>query len=132
MEKTPPFKPGEEKGADKREDPRDLSRIPSELWSSQNSGMPAQRRRKIADKTVGNYMRELGIKAQYVKPYTVTTIRPDLSSRLRNILKEKFNPEEPDAVWCSDITYIWTYEGFVYLTSIMDLYSRKIISWVLM
>ena len=76
-------------------------------------------------------MRELGIKAQYVKPYTVTTIRPDLSSRLRNILKEKFNPEEPDAVWCSDITYIWTYEGFVYLTSIMDLYSRKIISWVL-
>jgi putative transposase len=52
-------------------------------------------------------------------------------SRLRNILKEKFNPEEPDAVWCSDITYIWTYEGFVYLTSIMDLYSRKIISWVL-
>ena len=40
---------------------------------------------------------------------------------------EKFNPEHPDAVWCSDITYIWTYEGFVYLTSIMDLYSRKII-----
>ena len=86
---------------------------------------------KIADKTVGNYMRELGIKAQYVKPYTVTTIEPDQSSRLRNILKEKFNPEEPDAVWCSDITYVWTYEGFVYLTSIMDLYSKKIISWVL-
>ena len=34
-------------------------------------------------------------------------------------------------MWCSDITYIWTHEGFVYLTSIMDLYSRKIISWVL-
>ena len=66
-----------------------------------------------------------------MKPYTVTTIEPDLSHRLRNILKEKFNPEEPDAVWCSDITYIWTYEGFVYLTGIMDLYSRKIISWVL-
>ena len=46
-------------------------------------------------------------------------------------MNEKFNPEHPDAVWCSDITYIWTYEGFVYLTSIMDLYSRKIISWVL-
>ncbi len=105
--------------------------------SHQNYGAPKiaeclrREGEKIADKTVGNYMRELGIKAQYVKPYTVTTIRPDLSSRLRNILKEKFNPEEPDAVWCSDITYIWTYEGFVYLTSIMDLYSRKIISWVL-
>lgn len=105
--------------------------------SHQNYGAPKiaeclrKEGEKIADKTVGNYMRELGIKAQYVKPYTVTTIRPDLSSRLRNILKEKFNPEEPDAVWCSDITYIWTYEGFVYLTSIMDLYSRKIIAWVL-
>lgn len=105
--------------------------------SHQNYGAPKiaeclrREGENIADKTVGNYMRELGIKAQYVKPYTVTTIEPDLSSRLRNILKEKFNPEEPDAVWCSDITYIWTYEGFVYLTSIMDLYSRKIISWVL-
>ena len=105
--------------------------------SHQNYGAPKiaeclrKEGEKIADKTVGNYMRELGIKAQYVKPYTVTTIEPDQSSRLRNILKEKFNPEEPDAVWCSDNTYIWTYEGFVYLTSIMDLYSRKIISWVL-
>lgn len=105
--------------------------------SHQNYGAPKiaeclrREGENIADKTVGNYMRELGIKAQYVKPYTVTTIEPDLSSRLRNILKEKFNPEEPDAVWCSDITYIWTYEGFVYLTSIMDLYSRKIITWVL-
>ena len=85
----------------------------------------------IAEKTVGNYMRELGIKAQYVKPYTVTTIDSDFSEELENILDEQFNPTEPDAVWCSDITYIWTFAGFVYLTSIMDLYSRKIIAWVL-
>lgn len=85
----------------------------------------------ISEKTVGNYMKEMGIKAQYIKPYTVTTIDSDFSSKLKNILEENFNPSEPDAVWCSDITYIWTSEGFVYLTSIMDLYSRKIISWVL-
>ena len=85
----------------------------------------------IAEKTVGNYMRELGIKAQYVKPYTVTTIDSDFSEELKNILDENFNPSEPDTVWCSDITYIWTFTGFVYLTSIMDLYSRKIIAWVL-
>ncbi|MCI7790761.1 MAG: hypothetical protein MR531_08325, partial [Lachnospiraceae bacterium] len=59
-------------------------------------------------------MRELGIKAQYIKPCTVTTIDSDFSSELKNILDEKFNPEKPDAVWCSDITYIWTFEGFVY------------------
>lgn len=86
---------------------------------------------KISEKTVGNYMRELGIRAQYVRPYTVTTIDSDFSIELKNILDEEFNPAEPNAVWCSDITYIWTYEGFVYLTSIMDLYSRKIIAWEL-
>ena len=37
----------------------------------------------------------------------------------------------PNAVWCSDITYIWTIGGFVYLTSIMDLFPRKIIAWTL-
>ena len=85
----------------------------------------------IAEKTVGNYMRQMGIKAQWVKPYTVTTIDSDFNSELQNILDEQFNPSRPDAVWVSDITYIWTYNGFVYRTSIMDLYSRKIIAWVL-
>lgn len=85
----------------------------------------------ITEKTVGNYMREMGIKAQYVKPYTVTTIDSDFSNKLKNILHQEFNPCEPNAVWCSDITYIWSFEGFVYLTSIMDLYSRKIIAWTL-
>ncbi len=85
----------------------------------------------IAEKTVGNYMRQLGIKAQWVKPYTQTTVNSDFSNKLQNILNEQFNPESPDAVWVSDITYIWTFEGFVYLTSIMDLYSRRIIAWTL-
>ena len=85
----------------------------------------------IAEKTVGNYMREMGIKAQYIKPYTVTTINSDFDNQLINVLNEQFNPQEPNAAWCSDITYIWTCDGFVYLTSIMDLFSRKIIAWTL-
>lgn len=105
--------------------------------SHQNYGAPKitemlhRQGESIAEKTVGNYMRQMGIKAQWVKPYTVTTIDSDFSSELQNILDEQFNPSRPDAVWVSDITYIWTYNGFVYLTSIMDLYSRKIIAWVL-
>lgn len=85
----------------------------------------------ISEKTVGNYMRQMGIKAQWIKPYIQTTIDSDFSESLKNILNEEFNPEHPDAVWVSDITYIWTFEGFVYLTSIMDLYARKIIAWEL-
>lgn len=81
---------------------------------------------------VGNYMREMHIKAHYIKPWTRTTISKDFSKRLKNILKRDFDPSSPDAAWCTDITYIWTYDdGFVYLTSVMDLFSRKIVSWVL-
>ena len=68
-------------------------------------------------------MRQMGIKAQWVKPYVQTTIDSDFSEKLKNILNEEFNPASPDAVWVSDITYIWTFEGFVYLTSVMDLYG---------
>ena len=83
----------------------------------------------ISEKTVGNYMREMHIKAHYI---TRTTISKDFSKRLKNILKRDFDPSSPDAAWCTDITYIWTYDdGFVYLTSVMDLFSRKIVSWVL-
>ncbi len=85
----------------------------------------------ISERTVGKYMKEIGLKARYIKPYTVTTCNSDFSSSLENILQQQFNPESPNAVWCTDITYIWTVDGFVYLTSIMDLYSRKIIAWTL-
>ena len=51
--------------------------------------------------------------------------------RYADDIEEQFNPDRPNAVWCSDITYIWTIDGFVYLTSIMDLFSRKIIAWTL-
>ena len=105
--------------------------------SKQNYGAPkiTQVLRKtgetISERTVGQYMKQMGIKAQWVKPWTITTRDSDFSSKLQNILDEQFNPERPNAVWCSDITYIWTIDGFVYLASIMDLFSRKIIAWTL-
>lgn len=85
----------------------------------------------ISERTVGTYMRQMGIKAQWCKPWIATTLDSDLSSELHNILDEKFNPAQPNAVWCTDITYIWTGNDFVYLTSIMDLFSRRIIAWTL-
>lgn len=74
-------------------------------------------------------MHQMGIRACWIKLYTVTTRDSTLDVKLVNILQERFNPKEPNQVWCSDITYIWTAEGFVYLESIIDLFSRKIIAW---
>ena len=105
--------------------------------SKQNYGAPkiASKLRNsgetISTRTVGKYMREMGIKAQWLKPWTATTRDSDFSTELHNILNEQFNPERPNAVWCTDITYIWTQDGFVYLNCIMDLFARKIIAWTL-
>ena len=105
--------------------------------SKQNYGAPkiTQELRKsgetIAERTVGKYMREMGIKAQWIKPWTTTTRDSDFSNEFLNILDEQFNPERPNAVWCTNITYIWTQDGFVYLNCVMDLFARKIIAWTL-
>lgn len=106
--------------------------------SFQNYGAPkiTQKLRQsgevIGQRTVAKYMRSMGIRAQWVKHWIATTKDSDFSKELHNVLNEQFNPDRPNAVWCTDITYIWTYEtGYIYLTSIMDLYSRKIISWTL-
>ena len=105
--------------------------------SHQNYGAPKIARElqregeRISERTVGFYMKEMGIRAQWVSPWIATTVDSDFSKELHNILDEQFNPDRPNAVWCTDITYIYTHEGFAYLTSVMDLYSRKIIAWVL-
>lgn len=76
-------------------------------------------------------MREMDIKAQWIKPFTTTTGDSNFSTELTNILDEQFKQEHPNAVWCTDITYVWTKNGFVYLNYVMDLFARKIIAWTL-
>lgn len=83
----------------------------------------------IAVKTVSNYMREMDIRAIYRSKWVKTTVDSDFSSRLENLVKREFDTDKPNSLWVTDITYIWTYTGFVYLTSVMDLFSRKIIAW---
>ncbi len=99
--------------------------------SKQNYGAPkiTQELRKsgetISQRTVGKYMREMGIRAQWTKPWTTTTRDSDFSKELHNVLNEKFNPERPNAVWCTDITYICTQDGFVYLTALWTYMPEK-------
>lgn len=87
---------------------------------------------KVSQKYIWKIMKKMGLKPKYISHKTITTKSKDFSRKLKNILSRKFNPDKPDAVWCTDITYIWTYDdGFVYLTSVIDLFSRKIVGWTL-
>ena len=52
-------------------------------------------------------MKEMGLRAQWVRPWIATTVDSDISRELHNILDEQFNPDRPNAVWCTDITYVY-------------------------
>ncbi|WP_369018258.1 DDE-type integrase/transposase/recombinase [Thermatribacter velox] len=74
-------------------------------------------------------MEKCGCAARTRKRYRVTTDSTHSFKKVPNLLNQKFQTEKPDIIWCSDITYIPTQEGWLYLSVIMDLYSRKIIGW---
>ena len=76
-------------------------------------------------------MRELGLKSKLSKKFKVTTDSKHNYLLVENVLNRQFLVPQPSKAWVSDITYIHTKEGFLYLTTIMDLYDRKIIGWSL-
>ena len=86
---------------------------------------------KISRITVAKYMKQLGLRSKLSKKFKVTTNSNHNYLIVENILNREFIVKMPSKVWVSDITYIQTKEGFIYLTTIMDLYDRKIIGWSL-
>jgi putative transposase len=86
---------------------------------------------KISRVTVAKYMRELGLRSKLSKKFKVTTDSKHNYLVVENVLNRNFMVTNPSRVWASDITYIQTKEGFLYLTTIIDLYDRKIIGWSL-
>jgi len=86
---------------------------------------------KIAGRQVSNYMQELGLRSRVKKKFKVTTDSKHNYYTSPNVLNRQFKVNSPSTAWVSDITYIQTKTGFLYLTIIMDLYDRKIIGWSL-
>ena len=76
-------------------------------------------------------MKALGLESKLSRKFKVTTNSNQNYLTVENILNREFVANKPSKVWVSDITYIQTKEGFLYLTTIMDLYDRKIIGWSL-
>ena len=78
---------------------------------------------------VRSLMKNLGIRPKRPKRYKVTTNSKHSFPVASNLLGRKFDVNMPDRVWASDITYVWTSQGWVYLAVVMDLFSRQIVGW---
>lgn len=83
----------------------------------------------VCERTIGKRMKEMGLRATSETPYIVTTDSNHQYPIYPNLLERKFMADAPNTVWVTDITYIWTIQGWLYLASVMDLFSRKIVGW---
>lgn len=97
-------------------------RIEREL---QADGIPVSRKR------VARLMREAGISAIPPRRYVVTTDSKHDRPIAENLLDQDFSAERPNQRWVTDITYVPTHEGWLFLAAVMDLYSRRIVGWAM-
>ncbi len=81
-------------------------------------------------KRVARIMRQKGLVGRCRRRWTKTTVS-DAETVAVDLLKRVFGPEtvELDRVYVSDITYIWTWEGWLYLATVIDLGSRRVVGW---
>lgn len=79
----------------------------------------------------GTLMRLAGVEAKQKRKFKATTDSKHNLPVAPNLLNRQFEVKEPDRVYVSDITYIWTSEGWLYLAVILDLFSRQVVGWSL-
>lgn len=84
---------------------------------------------RVNRKRIARLMRINSIAAVARRKYKVTTNSGHNNPVSENLLNQKFEVKEPNKIWVSDITYIRTKEGWLYLAVILDLCSRKIVGW---
>jgi putative transposase len=84
---------------------------------------------RVGKDRIRKLMKLHGIKARAKRRYVVTTDSAHNLPVAANLLDRHFEAEQPDTVWTSDITYVTTEEGWLYLAAVMDLHSRQVVGW---
>ena len=88
------------------------------------------RGKRVGRKRVARLMRKSGLVGRTPRRFRRTTI-PDPSAQAQDLVQRQFDPSEPNQLWLSDITYIRTWQGWLYLAVFLDAYSRKVVGWAL-
>jgi putative transposase len=85
--------------------------------------------RRVGKKRVARLMNEKGLAAQRKRRFRRTTDSNHDGPIAPNLLERSFVQEAPNKVWVTDVTYIFTAEGWLYLAAMLDLFSRRVVGW---
>ena len=83
----------------------------------------------VGRKRVARIMRANGWEGESGRSKVRTTIVDRGATVAEDLVRRDFYPAEPDVVWCGDITYLRTGEGWLFLATVIDLFSRRVIGW---
>jgi transposase InsO family protein len=90
-----------------------------------------ERGHRVGRKRVARLMRQHGLCARRRRRFRITTDSHHPLAVAPNVLARRFAVPAPDTAWVTDITYLWTHEGWLYLAVILDLFSRAVVGWAL-
>jgi putative transposase len=85
----------------------------------------------VSRKRVARLMVELGLESRRKRRFKATTDSKHDFPVAENVLDRKFEVDAPDVAWVTDITYVWTSEGWLYLAAILDLFSRRVVGFAM-
>jgi putative transposase len=84
---------------------------------------------RCSNKRIARLMHIHGIRAKMVRRFKVTTRSRSTQAVAPDLVQRQFTTHQPNRIWTSDITYVWTREGWAYLAVVLDLCSRMIVGW---
>jgi putative transposase len=84
---------------------------------------------RVGRKRVQRLMAAAGISGLVTRKHGRTTVRVPGVRVADDLVERRFRPRAPNVLWCADITYLRTWEGWLYLAAVQDLYSRRIVGW---
>ncbi len=85
--------------------------------------------KRVSRRRIGRLMSEADLVCKTKKKFKTTTDSKHNKPIAPNRLNREFTAEKPNQKWVGDITYVWTAEGWLYLATVIDLFSRKVVGW---
>jgi transposase InsO family protein len=90
-----------------------------------------QRGTRVARKRVARLMRMVGLVGRSPRRFRRTTIPDPTTPPAPDLVRRQFRPAAPDQLWVADVTYVRTWEGWLYLAVLLDAFSRRVVGWAL-